>query len=54
MRELGQGPQADLFEKRILDEGKLQDYNRDGMARYRFGREPDGPPARPSAWDDLL
>jgi uncharacterized protein YidB (DUF937 family) len=54
MREMGQGAQADLVEKRILDEGKLQDYNRDGMTRYRFGREPDGTPAEPWAWDDLL
>lgn len=54
MRETGQGAQADLFEKRILDEGKLQDHNRDGMTRYRFGREPDGTPAEPWGWDDLL
>lgn len=41
MREMGAGAQADLFEKRILDEGELRDYfNRDGMTRYRFGREP--------------
>jgi hypothetical protein len=54
MRDMGQGAQADLFERRILDEGELQDYNRDGMTRYRFGREPDGAPAAPWGWDDLL
>ncbi len=54
MREMGAEAQADLFEKRILDKGELQDYNRDGMTRYRFGREPDGTPADPWAWDDLL
>lgn len=54
MRETGQGAQADLFEKRILDEGKLQDHDRDGMTRYRFGREPDGTSAEPWGWEDLL
>ena len=54
MREMGQGAQADLFERRILDEGELQDYNRDDLTRYRFGREPDGTPAEPWGWDDLL
>lgn len=45
MCETGAGAQADLIEKRILDEGELRDYfNRDNMTRYRFGREPDGPP----------
>jgi hypothetical protein len=55
MREMGAGAQADLFERRILDEGELQDYfHRDGMTRYPFGREPDGTPAEPWGWDDLL
>jgi len=54
MRETGQVAQADLFEKRILDEGELQDHDRDGMTRYRFGREPDGTPAEPWVWEDLL
>lgn len=55
MRETGAGAQANLFEKRILEEGELQDYfNRDGMTRYRFGREPYGTPAEPWGWYDLL
>ena len=54
MREIGAGDQADLFEERILDEGEFKDYNRDGMTRYHFGREPDGTPAEPWGWDDLL
>ena len=55
MREMGAGAQADLFERRILDEGELQyHFNRDGMTRYPFGREPDGTPAEPWGWDDLL
>jgi hypothetical protein len=45
MREIGAGAQVDLFERRILDEGKLQNrFYRDGMTRYRFDREPDGIP----------
>jgi hypothetical protein len=52
---MGAGAQADLFERRILDEGELRDhFNRDGMTRYPFGREPDGTPAEPWGWDDLL
>jgi hypothetical protein len=54
MREMGAEAQADLFEKRILDKGEFQDHNRDSMTRYRFGREPDGTPAEPWGWDDLL
>lgn len=57
MRELGAGAQADLLEKRILDEGRgeLQDhFSRDNMVRYRFGRDPAGTPAEPWGWDDLL
>jgi len=55
MREMGAGAQADLFERRILDEGELQDhFNGDVMTRYRFGREPAGTPAKPWGRDDLL
>lgn len=56
LRSVGAGPQAGLFAGLLPGAGHFTIFLRyDGYPEhFRFGREPDGRPARTWAWDDLV
>lgn len=56
LRSVGAGPQAVLFAERLSAAGHFAIFlQHDGHPeRFRFDREPDGRPAPPWAWDDVV
>jgi glycerol uptake facilitator-like aquaporin len=56
LRSVGAGPQAGLFAERLPAVGHFAIFLEyvGCPERFRFGREPDGRPAPPWAWDDMV
>ena len=53
LREVGTGRQMAQFVRRLAAEGLFDQSPDANDARYLFGRNPNGTPARPWSWDDL-
>lgn len=55
LQEVGAPDQATRLADRLPGEGQFDVFCAQGnnQALYRFGRDPDGSPARPWGWDDL-
>lgn len=56
LRAIGEESRAAALVGRLPDEGHFGLFldQGDNRTRYRFGREPDGTPAGPWGWDDLI
>ena len=54
--ESGAEDKAVILANKISAMESFQDFLRhgDNRERYHFGREPDGSPAEPWGWDDLI